>query len=199
MLQRLFDLGDRFLAQAANMSAEAVRARFQRCRSAFQCVLSTSETTDDEELVGYFILLPVNEKCCEALRSGTIRTGRDIQVFDLAVPGDRIGGIYLSVVFGSGPRAQSVAIEGVLAKLREVYSTQNVRHLFARAATAAGARMLERLTSTTFQPDGRIHTIDMARYEHIDVADKRQRRSKSEESSGGSISHRQCDGPDSAG
>jgi len=167
MLERLLDLSDGFLVRTANMSAEAVKARFRRCPGAFHCVLRGTGTGDVTDLVGYFILLPVNDKCCEALRTGTMAAGRHIQLSDLAESGDKIGGMYLSVVCAIGPRAQSAAIEGVIAALRELYSKHNVRQLFARAATAAGARMLGRLSGTTFEADGRIHSIDMAAYDLI--------------------------------
>lgn len=160
--ERLLDLGDGFLARAAGMSAAELKARFRRCPGAFHCVLRSAEI--DDKLVGYFVLLPVNEQCREALRNGAIAAGRQIQLSDLAEPGEKIAAVYLSVVCAIGPRAQSAAIEGVIATLRELYSSDHVRHLFARAATAAGARMLERLSGTTFEADGRIHAIDMAGY-----------------------------------
>jgi hypothetical protein len=160
--ERLLDLRDGFLARATEMSAVDLQARFRRCPSAFHCVLRRADTGD--QLVGYFVLLPVNEKCREALRTGAIASGRQIQPSDLAGPGDKIAALYLSVVCAIGPRAQRAAIEGVIATMRELYSSENVRHLFARAATANGARMLERLSGTTFEADGRIHAIDLGAY-----------------------------------
>ena len=165
MFERLLDLNDGFLARAANMSVEEWTARFRRCPAAFHCVLRRGEI--DDELAGYFILLPVNEKCCEALRRGTIAAGCQIRLPDLAQPGEAIAALYLSVVCACGPRAQKAAIDGVIAALRRLYTSENVRHLFARAATATGARMLERLSGTRFEADGRIHAIDLSEYDLI--------------------------------
>ena len=165
MFDRLLALGDDFLVRTASMGAEELRARFRRCPDAFHCVLRRTETHDG--LVGYFILLPINEKCRDAVHRGLIMAGRDIQLSDLAESGNDTAAMYLSVVCAIGPRAQSAAIEGVIATLREIYSRMNVRQLFARAATETGARMLERLSRTRFEADGRIHSIDMAEYELI--------------------------------
>src|SRR5437763_10682235 len=77
MLERLLTLNDGFVIRAASMSAEELKARFQRCPTAFHCVLRGSE------LAGFFILLPVNEECSEALRSGRITAGRQIELSDL--------------------------------------------------------------------------------------------------------------------
>jgi O-acetyl-ADP-ribose deacetylase len=161
MFERLLALKDGFLVHAANMGAEELRARYRRCPSAFHCVMR------GDDLVGYFILLPVNETCCDALRSGAIAAGRQIQLSDLAASGDEVAALYLSVVCAIGPRAQSAAIEGVIATLRELYRSENVRQLFARAATATGARMLERLSGSGFEADGRIHSIDLGAYDLI--------------------------------
>jgi hypothetical protein len=165
MLERLLALNDGFLMRAAEMSAEALRARFQRCSRAFHCVLRSSET--DPELVGYFVLLPVNDACAEKLRGGLITAGRQIELSHLAEPGDNIAAMYLSVVCAIGPRAQRAAIEGVIATLRQLYATEGIQWLFARAATATGARMLARLSGTAFEADGRIHAIDLGRYDVI--------------------------------
>lgn len=165
MLERLFALNDGFLMRAADMNAEALRARFRRCARAFHCVLRSSE--DALDLVGYFVLLPVNDACAEALRAGLITAGRQIEISYLAEPGDKVAAMYLSVVCAIGPRAQRAAIEGVIATLRTVYSTEGVRWLFARAATTTGARMLGRLSGTPFEADGRIHAIDIGRYDVI--------------------------------
>jgi hypothetical protein len=161
MLELLLGLNDGFVIRAASMSAEELRARFHRCPTAFHCVLRVSE------LVGFFILLPVNEECSEALRGGRITTGRQIQLSDLVEPGGQIAAMYLSVVCAVGPRAQRAAIEGVIATLRRLHATEGVRWLFARAATETGARMLARLSGTPFEADGRIHSIDISRYEII--------------------------------
>src|SRR5467141_2046744 len=162
MFEHLLDLCDGFLVRAADMDVEELKARFRRCPGAFRCVLRRAETAD--ELVGYFILLPVNERCCDALRSGMIAAGRHIQLCDLAQAGEKVAALYLSVVCAIGPRAQKAAIEGVIATLRERYASDNVCQLFARAATATGARMLERLSGMRFKADGRIHSIDIAGY-----------------------------------
>lgn len=161
MLERLLTLNDGFVTRAASMSAEELKARFQRCPTAFHCVLRGAE------LVGFFILLPVNDECSEALRSGRITAGRQVHLSDLVGPGGKIGAVYLSVVCAVGPRAQRAAIEGVIATLRRLHSTEGVRWLFARAATETGARMLARLSGTPFEADGRIHAIDISRYEII--------------------------------
>jgi hypothetical protein len=168
MLERLLALNDGFLMCAANMSAQELRARFQRCAMAFYCVVRGSEA--DAELVGYFVLLPVNDACAEKLRGGLITAGRQIELSDLAEPGAKVAAMYLSVVCAIGPRAQRAAIEGVIATLRRLYATEDVRWLFARAATATGARMLARLSGTPFEADGRIHAIDLNGYDVITAA-----------------------------
>ena len=168
MVERLLALNDGFLMRAADMSAEALRARFRRCARAFHCVMRGSGT--DPELVGYFVLLPVNDACAEKLRGGLITAGRQIELSDLAEPGAKVAAMYLSVVCAIGPRAQRAAIEGVIATLRRLYATEDVRWLFARAATATGARMLARLSGTPFEADGRIHAIDLNGYDVITAA-----------------------------
>ena len=114
MLEGLLTLNDGFVVRAASMSAEELKARFQRCPTAFHCVLRGSE------LVGFFILLPVNEECSVGLRSGRVTAGRQIQLSDLVEPGGQIAAMYLSVVCAIGPRAQRAAIEGVIATLRRL-------------------------------------------------------------------------------
>lgn len=165
MLEQVLALRDAFLVRAANMGEEAVKTRFRYCPSAFHCVFRRA--AGNPELVGYFILLPLNRNACRELRDGTITSGREIQVSGLANTDDVIAGLYLSVVCAVGPRAQSAAIDGVVAALRERYFADGVRDLFVRAATGAGAQMLERLSGTKFEADGRIHVIDMGRYDLI--------------------------------
>jgi hypothetical protein len=161
ILERLLALNDGFVIRAAGMSAEELRARFERCPTAFHCLLRSSE------LAGFFILLPVNEACSEALRGGLITAGRHIQLSDLVEPGGKIAAMYLSVVCAVGARAQRAVIEGVIATLRRFYSTEGVRLLFVRAATETGARMLARLSGAPFEADGQIHSIEIGRYELI--------------------------------
>jgi hypothetical protein len=163
MLGRVLDLNDGFLLRAANMTEDAVRMRFDRCPTAFRCLVTRGEAGADC-LAGYFILLPLNEGCCEALGAGMIKTGRDIQPLDLAAAGERIAGVYLSVVCAIGHAAQAAAIFGVIEALRDLYSSKDVRVLYARAATKAGAHMLARLSGTEFEADGRIHAIEMSQY-----------------------------------
>lgn len=165
MLGRLLALNDGFLMRAADMSADALTARFRRCASAFHCVLQSSGS--GPELAGYFVLLPVNAACVEALRGGLITAGRQIELSHLSEPGKTAAAMYLSVVCAIGPRARRAAVEGVIGVLRIIYWSEGVRWLFARAATATGARMLERLSGTTFEADGRIHAIDMSGYDVI--------------------------------
>jgi hypothetical protein len=116
-------------------------------------------------LVGYFIILPVNSECSAALHEGSIKSGREIQLSDLAVSDEDIAALYLSVVCAIGARAQTAAINGVVATLRELRATRSVRYLFVRAATQAGARMLARFSKTAFKADGVIHAIDMSAYD----------------------------------
>jgi hypothetical protein len=164
MLEQVLALNDRFLSRTTEMTEDALRARFRRCPDAFHCVLRAA--ADGElQLVGYFIVLPVNGDCCAALRAGTIKSGREIQLFDLTVPQEDVAAVYLSVVCAIGARAQTAAINGVVATLRELRATRNVRYLFVRAATAAGAQMLERFSRKSFKPDGVIHAIDMEAYD----------------------------------
>lgn len=118
MFQRLLELNDGFLVRAAKMSAEEWTARFRRCPEAFHCVLRRGESVD--ELSGYFVLLPVNETCRDALRGGTIAAGSQIQLSDLVRSGETIAAVYLSVVCASGPRAQKAAIDGVIDALRRL-------------------------------------------------------------------------------
>jgi hypothetical protein len=165
MLGRILDLNDGFLLRAAHMTEEAVRLRFRQCPDAFYCLVSRAH--GDDRAVGYFILLPLNRDCCGALRAGSITAGRQIQLSDLAKTGEEIVGVYLSVVCAIGQSAHSAAIFAVITALRDLYSTRNVRYLFVRAATEAGAHMLGRLSGTKFEADGRIHEIDMAQYNLI--------------------------------
>lgn len=165
MFERLLGFEDSFLPHAANMSAEELRARFRRCPGAFHCVLRGSESGD--ELAGYFVLLPVTETCRDALLHGSITAGRQIHLSDLAAPDTPVAALYLSVVCAAGPRAQRAAIEGVIVTLRAFYARDHVRLLFVRAATPTGARMLARLSGTEFEADGRIHAIELGRYEVV--------------------------------
>ena len=163
MLERLLEFQDRFLARAANIDDELVRARFQHHPDAFQCVLR------DDQLKGYFILLHLNRAGLESVRSGKITAGRDIQLSDLGEP---VVATYLSVVCAAGPRAQHAAVTGVIDALRHLYVTKNVQYLVVRAATSAGAQMLKRLSGNRFEADGRIHVIDMSNYRLITGGDR---------------------------
>lgn len=150
-----------FLIAASNMTAEAVRERFQRCPTAFQCV------RHDSALHGYFVLLPLTPPCVEAIRAGRIEGSRQISASDIAADGESVDGVYLSVVCARGPRAQAAAVAAIIARLREFNRVQAVRSMFVRAATGPGARLLQRLTGIEFAADGRIHEIDLTGYPAI--------------------------------
>ncbi|HEX7421614.1 MAG TPA: hypothetical protein VF505_17110, partial [Thermoanaerobaculia bacterium] len=142
MFEQVLALNDRFLSLTTLMDEEALRARFRRCPDAFHC-LHRVASSGTRQLAGYFIVLPVNQGCSAALHAGTIKSGREIQLSDLAGADEGVAAVYLSVVCAVGARAQTAAIHGVVATLRELHATKNARYLFVRAATEAGARMLE--------------------------------------------------------
>jgi hypothetical protein len=163
MLGRLFQFYDVFLERAAHISYDIALERFRRCPSAFHCLVRRG-TEPEGELTGYFILLPLLEPCADAIAHGIIRSGREIEPKHLAGDDDRVDAVYLSVVCAVGRRAQSAVIRAVVVTLRRLHTTRGVSRLYVRAATAAGARVLARLSATPFEADGRIHSINLGDY-----------------------------------
>ncbi|MCU1245876.1 MAG: hypothetical protein JWN02_1786 [Acidobacteria bacterium] len=163
ILGRLFRFYDVFLERAAHISYDTALERFRRCPSAFYCVIRRG-AGPDRELAGYFVLLPLLSQCAEAIARGAIRSGREIEPHHLACGDDLFHAVYLSVVCAVGRRAQSGVIRGVIVTLRRLHFTRGVSRLYVRAATAAGARVLTRLSATPFEADGRIHSIDLGDY-----------------------------------
>jgi hypothetical protein len=148
-----------FLPSIARMDAALVVARFRQCPQSFYCVVDAAL-----RLHGYFIVLPINADAVAALRAGRIAAGRHIDETHLACSGSAAAAVYLSVVCATGARAQAAAVRGAIDVVRRFHRVNGARFLFARAATIAGARMLQRLTNRTFLPDGRIHEIELADY-----------------------------------
>src|SRR5262249_33995872 len=135
--------------------------RYRLCPHAFQCIVSGGA------LLGYFVLLPLNEPCAQAIRRGEVTSGREITGAYLAPRDANVSALYLSVVCAVNARARITAIDGVIPALRAYYHQHGVRHLFVRAATTAGSRMLERLIGMPFEPDGRIHEVNLSDHEAI--------------------------------
>ena len=163
MLGELLQFNNGFLSSIAGLHPDVVVARFRQCPQSFYCVIDSSVPA--HRLHGYFIVLPINSDAVTAIRAGRIAAGRDIDETHLACGENApAAGVYLSVVCAAGPRAQAAAVHGVIDVLRRFHRVNGARFLFARAATVAGARILQRLTNRTFLPDGRIHEIELAEY-----------------------------------
>jgi hypothetical protein len=156
---------DSFLPAATRMTPGELLERYRCCPQAFTCVLSNDDR--GTHLRGYFVLLPLNETGAGAIRSGSVSSGQEIGSSYLATSGSVVTAVYLSVVCAVTPSARVAAISGVVNALRTYYHQHNVRHLFVRAATTAGSRMLQRLIRTSFRPDGLIHEVDLSTYTTI--------------------------------
>src|SRR5689334_19293097 len=167
MLEEVLRFEDRFLARAASITDDEVRRRFRRCPTAFHCILNTAN--DTPELCGYFILLPLTSTCAAAIRQGIVTTGRQIGLSDLVPQQEAAEAVYLSVACAVGIRSRAALIGAGIDAIRHLYEHRGTRALFARAATAEGARMLTRLTRERFTADGVIHEIDLSRYETLTV------------------------------
>jgi hypothetical protein len=153
-----------FLPAATHMTPSDLLERYRSCPQAFTCLL----TNDD--LRGYFVLLPLNETGAGAIRNRSVSSGQEIGTSYLATSGSAVTAVYLSVVCAVTPSARVAAISGVVHALRTYYHQHNVRHLFVRAATTAGSRILQRLIRTSFHPDGVIHEVDLSTYTAITSA-----------------------------
>jgi hypothetical protein len=164
MLLDVIGFHDSFLPTATHMTSSELLDRYRHCPQAFTCVLS------NDDLRGYFVLLPLNETGAGAIRSRSVASGQEIRSSYLATSGSAVTALYLSVVCAVTPSARLAAISGVVHALRTYYHQHNVRHLFVRAATTAGSRILQRLIRTSFRPDGVIHEVDLSTYTAITSA-----------------------------
>jgi hypothetical protein len=162
MLREVIDFSDGFLGAATRMTDGEIAERYRCCPRAFTCVLRNDGARD--ALHGYFVLLPLNETGTEAIRRGSVSTGREITGACLAPSDTEVTALYLSVVCATHPRARAAAIRGVVTALRTYHRQHHVRRLFVRAATNSGSRILQRLVRTSFSPDGLIHEVDLSTY-----------------------------------
>lgn len=165
MFRDVMNLSDSFLSAATRMTEGELMERYRQCPEAFICIVKNDG--GEAALRGYFALLPLNDAGTHAIQSGKVSCGREITAEYLASRGVQISAVYLSVVCALNARARAAAIHGIIAKLRTWFHQYGVRHLFVRAATPPGARMLERLTGTSFSADGLIHDVDLAAYARI--------------------------------
>jgi hypothetical protein len=165
MFRDVMNLSDCFLSTATHMTEAELMERYRRCPEAFICIVKNHG--GEASLRGYFALLPLNEAGTRAIQSGKVSCGREITAEYLASRGVQVTSVYLSVVCALNARARAAAIHGIIAKLRAWFHEYDVRHLFVRAATPPGARMLQRLTGTSFSPDGLIHNVELAGYSRI--------------------------------
>ena len=171
MLGDVIDLYDGFLCAATHMGESEVAERYRSCPRAFTCVLKDEDS--GASVCGYFVLLPLNESGTRAVRGGSVTSGREIRHEYLAGAEAEAVTVYLSVVCGVHARARAAAINGVIGALRDYYQ-RGVRHMFVRAATTMGSRILQRLIAVPFGPDGLIHEVDLAAYTAITMATSRQ-------------------------
>jgi hypothetical protein len=162
VLQDLLGLDHHFLSRVAQMTDDEVTVRFRQCPTAFHCVHEVSG--GGTHLRGYFIILPLTAACAAAIRRGDVTAGRQIHPSDLVQSDQTIESVYLSVVCAVGARARSALIASAIEVIRSLHSDRGTRYLFARAATAAGAHMLTRLTQHRFALDKAIHEIDVSHY-----------------------------------
>jgi hypothetical protein len=161
MLRRVVELRNRFLPTATHMDEAEIAARYRRNAKAFTCILW------DDVLAGYFILLPLNDGGAAAIRGGKISSGREIVSAYVARSEDEARAVYLSVVCAVTARARATVIIAITRELQRWYHEAGVRHLFVRAGSVMGARMLRRLTGKAVEADGVIHEIDLSAYEVI--------------------------------
>jgi hypothetical protein len=163
MFEDIVEFCDHFLSAAARMTDDEITERYRACPRAF---IGVFRKTDDA-LQGYFVLLPLNEAGVQAIRDGRVSSGRQITTEYLASSDSEAKAVYLSVVCATQARARAFAVSSIIGTLRSYYHRHQVRHLFVRAATAAGSRMLQRLIRTPFSPDGVIHEVDLTQYTAI--------------------------------
>lgn len=169
MLKDILRFDNNFIGRFGQMTEEEVSLRFRHCPTTFYCILES--VVGGTNLCGYFVILPLTVMCAAAVRRGEVTVGKQISTTDLVQPDETCESAYLSVVCAVGARARSALIASVIQVVRNLYTNRGTRYLFARAVTAAGARVLTRLTGQRFVPDGIIHEIDVSRYSVITASE----------------------------
>ena len=94
--------------------------------------------SEDQKLVGYFIMYPLSQRSCVAVEQGRL-TGLNLAHSDITTSFKKARGIYVGAVYGISLRPQAVALEGLKNQLA-VYGAR--LPFYARPVSPDGKRIM---------------------------------------------------------
>ena len=98
-----------------------------------------------KELLGYFILYPLNEKAHQEIISLDIINGKGIEDHHIVDNFDKASCIYIGMVGALNKRVNSGVIIEFTRKIENIAQLGNLESVFTRGATPSGVRMIENL------------------------------------------------------
>lgn len=145
-LGRIVELDRRYLPEDTVVSEAVFGAWHARNSEVFTCLLV------DNEISGYYALLPLGDMALERFVAGTI-VERDFAAADIlttdAKPGQLSSLYFYSIVLDASRRPSlGEMLRQLAAHIADYRERQPVRRVYATAATPAGRRLVERLGFT---------------------------------------------------
>lgn len=98
-----------------------------------------------KELLGYFILYPLNEKAHQEIISLDIINGKGIEDYHIVDNFDKASCIYIGMVGALNKRVNSGVIIEFIRKIENIAQLGNLESVFTRGVTSSGIRMIENL------------------------------------------------------
>jgi hypothetical protein len=108
------------------------------------CVVKVVDDGDPTIQFGYYVLYPLLTDTVCRIRSGQVKTGRELVPADLAAPPDAVAGWYVAVIWAPGPAwTRRCVIATLVDQLAANGAGSVAQPVFARPATARGGSLME--------------------------------------------------------
>lgn len=155
-------LGHGFYQQSTSMTEYQLWERFRHCPSSLTAVMAVNKTTGDEELAGYYVLLPLKKGATDALQNGSIQVGKNIRVDDICQGFNNFSSLYISAVYGIDKHAQVATTSWLLTDVLDYKDRRaHLQFVFVRPTTAEGRAIFEAIADRRVDKLGNIQALDL--------------------------------------
>lgn len=144
-VEEICRMGESSLGVGHHPRPGILRDRLRACPGALTTIEYCAES--HPRIAGYLIMYPLNESACGRILQGSLTSGSGLVPGDLCENRNDASGLYVGMVYGTErwpDRAAAVFFARSVVDTA-FQESSDLRHVFARAGTGFGERMLRRL------------------------------------------------------
>jgi len=143
----ILTLGGNFFWESTGMTADQAWARYRHSPDAFKAIAAIDRKTHTEQIVGYYVLLPLTKHGTEQVLKGFIEAGRHLRDEDICRKFAGYSSLYISAVYARPGRAQVATTDWLLFDVLDLKARNTRLHfVFVRPTSPEGRAIFKTLT-----------------------------------------------------